>query len=71
MSESLLLGAAGTVYLRHPFLVHAAQPHRGFTPRFMAQPPPYLREPCELYRKDNSYSPVEEAIRLGLGECLQ
>lgn len=32
-------GAAGTVYLCHPFLVHAAQPHRGATPRFLAQPP--------------------------------
>jgi hypothetical protein len=32
-------GEAGTVYLCHPFLVHAAQPHRGQRPRFMAQPP--------------------------------
>jgi hypothetical protein len=29
----------GTVYLCHPFLVHAAQIHRGSQPRFMAQPP--------------------------------
>jgi hypothetical protein len=71
MPESLALGAAGTVYLCHPFLVHAAQPHRGFTPRFMAQPPLYPREPLELDRNDNSYSPVEEAIRLGLGEYRQ
>ena len=32
-------GEAGTVYLCHPFLVHAAQPHRGTRPRFLAQPP--------------------------------
>jgi hypothetical protein len=32
-------GEAGTVYLCHPFLVHAAQPHRGDRPRFLAQPP--------------------------------
>ncbi|MCP3801423.1 phytanoyl-CoA dioxygenase family protein [Allokutzneria sp. A3M-2-11 16] len=32
-------GRAGDVYLCHPFLVHAAQPHRGTTPKFMAQPP--------------------------------
>ncbi|WP_119275263.1 phytanoyl-CoA dioxygenase family protein [Taklimakanibacter deserti] len=32
-------GPAGTVYLCHPFLVHAAQPHQGTRPRFMAQPP--------------------------------
>lgn len=37
--EALATGAAGTVYLCHPFLVHAAQPHRGIGPRFMAQPP--------------------------------
>jgi hypothetical protein len=35
----LATGAAGAVYLCHPFLVHAAQPHRGQRPRFMAQPP--------------------------------
>lgn len=32
-------GRAGDVYLCHPFLVHAAQRHRGVEPRFMAQPP--------------------------------
>jgi hypothetical protein len=32
-------GDAGTVYLCHPFLVHAAQAHRGDHPRFLAQPP--------------------------------
>lgn len=37
--ETLATGEAGTVYLCHPFLVHAAQPHRGRHPRFMAQPP--------------------------------
>lgn len=34
-----VIGRAGTVYLCHPFLVHAAQPHRGTEPRFLAQPP--------------------------------
>lgn len=37
--EVLAIGEAGTVYLCHPFLVHSAQPHRGTSPRFMAQPP--------------------------------
>jgi hypothetical protein len=37
--EVLATGDAGTVYLCHPFVVHAAQVHRGFNPRFMAQPP--------------------------------
>lgn len=37
--EVLATGEAGTVYLCHPFLVHAAQINRGRQPKFMAQPP--------------------------------
>jgi hypothetical protein len=59
-------GEAGTVYLCHPFLVHAAQPHRGSHPRFLAQPPLPQAEPFVLYRADDAYSPVERAIRLAL-----
>jgi hypothetical protein len=61
-------GDAGTVYLCHPFLVHAAQPHRGRRPRFMAQPPllPALGK-LELTREDGDYAPVERAIRNALG----
>jgi hypothetical protein len=66
--EVLATGDAGTVYLCHPFLVHAAQVHRGTRPRFMAQPPLYPDEPLALYRHDrHGYSPVEIAIRQGLG----
>lgn len=39
LPEAVATGEAGTVYLCHPFLVHAAQPHRGREPRFLAQPP--------------------------------
>jgi len=60
--EALAVGEAGTVYLCHPFLVHAAQRHRGATPRFMAQPPLMPREPISLCRSDGDYSPVERAI---------
>jgi hypothetical protein len=60
--EVLALGKAGTVYLCHPFLVHAAQRHRGTVPRFMAQPPLMPREPLSLSRTDRDYSPVEQAI---------
>jgi hypothetical protein len=59
-------GRPGDVYLCHPFLVHAAQPHHGTRPRFMAQPPLYPAVPCELDRADGAYSPVERAIRRGL-----
>jgi Phytanoyl-CoA dioxygenase (PhyH) len=66
--EALATGEAGTVYLCHPFLVHAAQINRGTGPRFMAQPPLYPDEPFELHRNDpHSYSPVEIAMRQGLG----
>jgi hypothetical protein len=64
--EVLATGDAGTVYLCHPFLLHAAQPHRGSTPRFMAQPPLSPRVPFELTRADANYSPVEQAIRQAL-----
>lgn len=68
-------GPVGTVYLCHPFLVHAAQVNRGSGPRFMAQPPLYARqpreprEPFEFEGKDDScYVPVERAIRRALGK---
>jgi phytanoyl-CoA dioxygenase PhyH len=61
--EALAVGKAGTVYLCHPFLIHAAQPHRGSRPRFMAQPPLHPAEPVQLERQDGDYSPVEIAIR--------
>lgn len=61
-AEALATGAAGTVYLCHPFLVHAAQPHRGTRPRFLAQPPLLPREALNLERLDGDYSPVERAI---------
>jgi Phytanoyl-CoA dioxygenase (PhyH). len=58
--EVLATGAAGTVYLCHPFLVHAAQPNYGVAPRFLAQPP-------LLWKGDpEEGSPVAEAIRLGI-----
>jgi len=66
LPEVLATGDAGTVYLCHPFLVHAAQPHRGTRPRFMAQPPLFPAQPLSLAREDGDYSPVERAIRLAL-----
>lgn len=61
-------GKTGTVFLCHPFLVHAAQPHRGERPRFMAQPPLLPAEPIQLVRAGEDYSPVEEAIRMALDQ---
>jgi hypothetical protein len=65
-SEALATGPAGTVYLCHPFLVHAAQWHRGAEPRFLAQPPLLPAAPLELRRADGRYAPVERAIRTAL-----
>ncbi|TDC90634.1 phytanoyl-CoA dioxygenase family protein [Actinomadura sp. 7K507] len=53
-------GRAGDVYLCHPFLVHAAQPHHGTEPRFMAQPPLLPSGPLP------ESSPVRIAIERGL-----
>ena len=66
--EAFATGEAGTVYLCHPLLVHAAQMHRGSVPRFMAQPPLHPAEPFRLHREDGNYSPVEITIRQALRE---
>ncbi|WP_054311150.1 phytanoyl-CoA dioxygenase family protein [Mesorhizobium sp. 1M-11] len=60
----LATGAAGTVYLCHPFLVHAAQPHRGKEPRFLAQPPLLPRGEFDPALPP---SPVQIAIRQACG----
>ena len=60
-------GRAGDVYLCHPFLIHSAQPHHGTVPRFLAQPPLMPTGLLDLDRPDGAYSPVERAVRLGLG----
>jgi hypothetical protein len=65
---ALATGRAGDVILCHPFLVHAAQPHHGTRPRFMAQPPLMPALPYELNRPDADYSPVEFAIRRALSD---
>ena len=66
--EVLATGAAGTVYLCHPFLVHAAQVNRGRQPRFMAQPPLFPNESIDPTRAAaRACSPVELAIRRRLG----
>lgn len=63
----LATGAAGTVYLCHPFLVHTAQAHRGKQPRFMAQPPLL---PSGEFDPALSPSPVQVAIRQACGLAL-
>ncbi len=64
--EIFATGEAGTVYLCHPFLVHAAQKHQGSEPRFLAQPPLGLKEPFRIERAGGNYSPAERAIRIAL-----
>lgn len=70
--EVTVTGAAGTVYLCHPFLVHAAQINRGSQPRFMTQPPLYPvgsfefadkeTSLIECTDKETSSIPIEEAV---------
>lgn len=65
LPEVAAVGEAGTVYLVHPFVVHTAQPHRGETPRFLAQPPLFSRQPLDPFRSDGMNA-VERAIHLAL-----
>ncbi|QYZ71924.1 phytanoyl-CoA dioxygenase family protein [Neotabrizicola shimadae] len=63
-AEVQATGPAGTVFLCHPFLVHAAQPVRGPQPRFLAQPallPRFGFDPAL------PPSPVQIAIRQACG----
>jgi len=64
---ALATGEAGDVYLCHPFLVHAAQVHRGTRPRIIAQPGLAPVGDLVLDRPGGDHSPVEQAVRTGLG----
>lgn len=64
---ALATGRAGDVYLCHPFLVHAADRHHGTAPRFVAQPGLFWLTPINLTAPSSPISPVEMAIRVGLG----
>jgi Phytanoyl-CoA dioxygenase (PhyH) len=61
-------GSAGTVYLCHPFLVHAAQPHAGERPRFLAQPPLLPADPET--RPGTDLNAVEQATERALAGRL-
>jgi hypothetical protein len=63
MPVVMATGGVGTVYLCHPFLIHAAQVHRGTRPRIIAQPPLFPRGEFDV----TGDAPVERAI----GEALR
>jgi hypothetical protein len=61
-------GLAGDIYLCHPFMVHTATwPHRGATPRMIAQPAVHMPDGFALDGSDPS--PVAKAIVAGLGSA--
>jgi len=62
IASSRAVGGSGVL---SPFLVHAAQPHRGREPRFMAQPP--LAPVGELDLEAAEPTPVARAVLTGLG----
>ena len=68
--EALATGEAGTVYLCHPFLVHAAQPHHGRRPRFMAQPPLLPRDPVGDAIIEGGDTLIERAVRDVLNRAI-
>lgn len=61
---ALATGQAGDVFLCHPFLVHTASwPHRGPSPRFMAQPSVTLLGEFPLHTLEaRSPAPAEQAV---------
>ena len=64
--EALATGKAGTVYLCHPFIVHAGQDIKGKTPKFMAQPPLLTKNDFDFKVTRDELCPVERAILEGL-----
>lgn len=64
--EKTATGPTGTVFLCHPFLVHAAQEHHGQNPKFMAQPSLGTKEAFNLNKPEDECCPIERAIILGL-----
>lgn len=65
-AEALATGSAGTVYLCHPFLVHAAQQHLGKIPRFMAQPALLAKQDFNIAQPVEMGCPVVQAIVKGM-----
>lgn len=58
-------GRAGDVFLCHPFIIHTATwPHRGSTPRMVAQPAVHVADGFAIDGSDPS--PVAKAIVAGL-----
>ncbi len=64
--EAIATGKAGTVYLCHPFLVHAAQDVKGTDPKFMAQPALLTKKDYDIKAASENLCPVEKAILKGL-----
>ena len=64
--EITATGIAGTVYLCHPFLVHAAQQHRGTEPKFMAQPNLLSKRDFNINQPLELRCPIEKAIIKGI-----
>ena len=68
LPEALATGEAGDVWLCHPFVMHAAQRHRGTRVKFMAQPPLPGAGPIDPHRSAGHRSPVEEAVHQALAD---
>ena len=61
-----ITGNVGDVAILHPFLIHGFSPNTSQRVRFACNPQYPLREPMQLSRPDENYSPVEQAIRKAL-----
>jgi len=66
LPETAATGEAGDVWLCHPFVVHAAQRHRGNRVKFMGQPPLGGYGVIDPNRASGDRSPVEDAVHQAL-----
>jgi hypothetical protein len=59
-------GAAGDIFLCHPFLYHCSSQNHAGIPRFMCNRTTPLTERMQTRRNDDNYSPLELSIRQAL-----
>jgi len=61
-------GAAGDVWLVHPWVFHARNMNHSGTPRFMSNTEAPLKQPMCFERPDGAYSVLETSIKRALAE---
>jgi ectoine hydroxylase-related dioxygenase (phytanoyl-CoA dioxygenase family) len=63
-------GQAGDIAFLHPFLIHGFSANQGSNVRIACNPQYPFKTEMNLNRESGEHSPVEEAIRIALGDLI-